>query len=290
MIPSLLPVGIDPQAIQSDREKRMLAHMKHQSQQPATNLQDHIRSKALKLYQKQSQLRSELVHGVDTSTVLATSTDRKAFKHAKRVSRRDARQAETVEQQQRRGQQESIQTATQSRLNAICQHGSALRHESRLKLAKFAHLGFAVVHYHQTVEKARQKKNERNAKARMRTLKKNHQAAYNKLLGQTKKARLADLLKQTDAFLQSLTKPDVARSQDDLYLQQHTVSCADDLRTTHYQAECLQWMISLYNNNQNGILAEDMGLGKTIQIISLITYLIENKQQQGPFLIIAPLP
>ncbi|KAJ2754990.1 ATP-dependent DNA helicase Snf21 [Coemansia pectinata] len=32
-----------------------------------------------------------------------------------------------------------------------------------------------------------------------------------------------------------------------------------------------------------------MGLGKTIQTISLVTYLIERKQQNGPFLIIVPL-
>ena len=32
-----------------------------------------------------------------------------------------------------------------------------------------------------------------------------------------------------------------------------------------------------------------MGLGKTIQTISLITYLIEKKQQPGPYLVIVPL-
>jgi ATP-dependent helicase STH1/SNF2 len=32
-----------------------------------------------------------------------------------------------------------------------------------------------------------------------------------------------------------------------------------------------------------------MGLGKTIQTISLITYLIEKKRQPGPYLVIVPL-
>uniref|UniRef100_H2YVT1 Transcription activator BRG1 n=1 Tax=Ciona savignyi TaxID=51511 RepID=H2YVT1_CIOSA len=56
-----------------------------------------------------------------------------------------------------------------------------------------------------------------------------------------------------------------------------------------YQLKGLEWLVSLYNNNLNGILADEMGLGKTIQTIALITYLIEMKQDNGPFLIIVPL-
>lgn len=51
----------------------------------------------------------------------------------------------------------------------------------------------------------------------------------------------------------------------------------------------LEWLVSLYNNNLNGILADEMGLGKTIQTIALLTYLIENKKNNGPYLIIVPL-
>ena len=93
-----------------------------------------------------------------------------------------------------------------------------------------------------------------------------------------------------------------------------------------YQVKGLEWLVSLYNNNLNGILADQMvtfrfliffrsaltrisspltltssldlptnplflpqGLGKTIQTISLITYLMEKKHINGPFLIIVPL-
>lgn len=48
-------------------------------------------------------------------------------------------------------------------------------------------------------------------------------------------------------------------------------------------------MVSLYNNRLNGILADEMGLGKTIQTIALIAYLIEVKQNLGPYLVIVPL-
>lgn len=48
-------------------------------------------------------------------------------------------------------------------------------------------------------------------------------------------------------------------------------------------------MVSLYNNNLNGILADAMGLGKTIQTIALLAYISEYRRNKGPFLIVAPL-
>ncbi|KAF8387564.1 hypothetical protein PRIPAC_76706 [Pristionchus pacificus] len=62
-----------------------------------------------------------------------------------------------------------------------------------------------------------------------------------------------------------------------------------DLQLKPYQIRGLEWMVSLYNNNLNGILADEMGLGKTIQTIALVTYLMEVKQNMGPYLIIVPL-
>ena len=55
-----------------------------------------------------------------------------------------------------------------------------------------------------------------------------------------------------------------------------------------YQQDGLQWLKVLYENGLNGILADEMGLGKTVQVIALLCHLIE-KNQVGPFLIIAPL-
>eukprot|EP00882_Tetradesmus_deserticola_P028142 GHRQ01031330.1.p1 GENE.GHRQ01031330.1~~GHRQ01031330.1.p1 ORF type:complete len:399 (+),score=190.46 GHRQ01031330.1:83-1279(+) len=47
-------------------------------------------------------------------------------------------------------------------------------------------------------------------------------------------------------------------------------------------------MVSLYNNKLNGILADEMGLGKTVQVMALLAYLYEFKQNYGPHLIIVP--
>lgn len=315
LVPSLLPTGLDPQAIKSQREQRIMARMQYRYQQPNYDLQDHIHTKALNLYYKQSKLRSELFEGVSKSTTLATSTERTAFRRMKKVSLRESRHIEAVEQQQRNDRDESIQIAKNSRLTTICEHGSGLMVANKTNKTKLSKLGHAVVNHHQYLEKAEQKRMERITKERMLALKNDNEEAYIKLLDEAKDTRLTDLLKQTGLFLQSLTKSVVEQQNTNKYViiddkeqQDQDGASADYFSITHkiqedvcqpsimmggqlkdYQVKGLQWMISLYNNNLNGILADEMGLGKTIQTISLITYLIEKKQQNGPFLIIAPL-
>lgn len=50
----------------------------------------------------------------------------------------------------------------------------------------------------------------------------------------------------------------------------------------------LRWLDNLYDQGINGILADEMGLGKTIQAIALLAHISENKNNYGPFLIVAP--
>jgi SNF2 family DNA or RNA helicase len=96
-------------------------------------------------------------------------------------------------------------------------------------------------------------------------------------------------------------------------VRQPSILTGGDLK--EYQLSGLQWLVSLYNNRLNGILADEMGLGeclhicsfldvsmmwsmltkplilagKTIQTISLIAYLMEMKENPGPYLVIVPL-
>jgi SNF2 family DNA or RNA helicase len=44
----------------------------------------------------------------------------------------------------------------------------------------------------------------------------------------------------------------------------------------------------LYENKINGILADDMGMGKTIQTIAIMAYIYEKGDRNLPHLIIAP--
>lgn len=59
-------------------------------------------------------------------------------------------------------------------------------------------------------------------------------------------------------------------------------------RLKPYQIKGVKWMISLWQNGLNGILADQMGLGKTIQTIGLLAHL-KGKGLDGPYLVIAPL-
>lgn len=56
-----------------------------------------------------------------------------------------------------------------------------------------------------------------------------------------------------------------------------------------YQLNGLSWLVDLYVNKLNGILADEMGLGKTIQTIALFCYIMEHKQNFGPFLIVGKI-
>ncbi|GJS16430.1 uncharacterized mitochondrial protein-like protein [Tanacetum coccineum] len=52
--------------------------------------------------------------------------------------------------------------------------------------------------------------------------------------------------------------------------------------------KAVKWLISLWQNGLNGILADQMGLGKTIQTIGFLVHL-KGKGSDRPYMIIAPL-
>ena len=56
----------------------------------------------------------------------------------------------------------------------------------------------------------------------------------------------------------------------------------------YYQIDGDNWLASLWNKRSGCILAEEMGLGKTVQIVCYIEHLHRGEKVRGPFLIVVP--
>ncbi|KAF9179331.1 hypothetical protein BGZ51_006999 [Haplosporangium sp. Z 767] len=357
LIPSISPVGIDPYALAQERDNRLKARVKYRMEEldnlpsniasealdPSAGLLDQenkippsgpklkalIELKSLRLLERQKRLRAEILKGMSKATMLATSTDRAAYRRMKKQSLREARMTEKLERQQRQDREGREKQKHLDYLQNIVNHGRDMIQWHRTQQMKQNKLGRLVLQFHSHVEKEEAKRIERISKERLKALKNDDEEAYMKLIDQAKDTRITHLLQQTDSYLASLAEAVTAQQNDSVHSDMITrggielmdresdfdYGDGEDNRRNdyyniahkiqekivkqptiltggtlkEYQMKGLQWMASLYNNRLNGILADEMGLGKTIQTISLVTFLIEAKQQNGPFLILVPL-
>ncbi|CAK7211535.1 Putative ATPase [Sporothrix curviconia] len=124
--------------------------------------------------------------------------------------------------------------------------------------------------------------------------------AASKTEREAKARELDELLKQSAAFSDILTKKTqvlgrVGSGFDGKALGEHDLEMATQPKCLiggtmrDYQLEGLTWMLEICLQNMSGILADEMGLGKTVQTISLIALLREQESYLGPHLIVAPL-
>jgi SNF2 family DNA or RNA helicase len=90
--------------------------------------------------------------------------------------------------------------------------------------------------------------------------------------------------KDEDLALEGLDNPHLQNQSSELI--EAPKSFLGELK--EYQLKGLRWLDNLYEQGINGILADEMGLGKTIQAISLLAHLSEEKNNWGPFLVVAP--
>ncbi|KAM0937902.1 putative DNA helicase chromatin remodeling SNF2 family [Dioscorea sansibarensis] len=108
---------------------------------------------------------------------------------------------------------------------------------------------------------------------------------------------LKELKKAKTAVAAMLTRSREAMAPEDAILpeeertqkeQAELVPLMTGGKLKSYQVKGVKWLISLWQYGLNGILADQMGLGKTIQTIGFLAHL-KGKGLDGPYMIIAPL-
>lgn len=301
--------------------------IKHPAPNAHGKLRATIELKSLRLLEKQRTMRALVAERLIQGTLLPLN--RADFRRVRKPTLRDARMTEQAERRQRVDRERRAKHKHVEQLGVICAHGREVLQVGRQAQDRILRLGKAVANFHAYTEKEEQKRIERISKERLKALKADDEEAYMKLIDTAKDTRITHLLRQTDAYLDSLAQAVIAQQNEagvpieseegptseatfgaqvnkdladekgkvDYYAVAHRVSERITRQPTllrggtlkDYQLKGLQWMVSLYNNKLNGILADEMGLGKTIQTISLVAFLIESKKQWGPYLVIVPL-
>lgn len=336
-IPNLLPTGLDPQAIADERNRFIDARVQQRVSElealPSTLAQDDydydgpssernvslasqklkalIELKSLNLLARQKALREDVVRGFNQAASLALPIDRASFRRSKKQTLRDARLTEQLERKQKAERERRAKQKHLDHLAEITTHGRDLNAAHRAHQAKFAKLGKALLKFHADAEKDEQRRVERVSKERLKALRADDEEGYLKLIDTAKDTRITHLLRQTDAFLESLATAVVAQQNDAVHaenplapaevvpepmqvdgdeavdesrfgavpvFEEEAKDKVDYYNVAHriketiteqpkilvggqlksYQIKGLEWMISLYNNHVNGILADEM--------------------------------
>jgi ATP-dependent helicase STH1/SNF2 len=254
-----------------------------------------IELKALGLVNKQRLLRAQVVERLVHGSLVPV--DRKDLRRFRKPTVRDVRATENLERKQRQDRERRAKQKHLDYLTVICQHGQVnVLQNRRAHQNKAIGVGRRALAFHTQTEKEEQKRIERISKERLRALKADDEEAYLKLIDTAKDTRITHLLRQTDSYLDSLAQAVQAQQADDAlrvpvgdidetafgaqrmddegedrpkvdyYSIAHRITEKISAQPTilvggslkDYQLKGLQWMVSLYNNRLNGILADEM--------------------------------
>lgn len=296
---------------------------------PAPNAHGKLRAmielKSLRLLEKQRSMRALVAERLIQGTLLPLN--RADFRRARKPTLRDARMTEQAERRQRVDRERRAKHKHVEQLGVICAHGREVISICRQAQDRVVRLGRAVVNFHAYTEKEEQKRIERISKERLKALKADDEEAYMKLIDTAKDTRITHLIRQTDAYLDSLAQAVMAQQSEygglefetegsppneatfgaqvleeapedrgkvDYYAVAHRISERISKQPSlliggtlkDYQLKGLQWMVSLYNNKLNGILADEMASCLIyIMPIRVLTYhlrVLERRSRQSP--------
>jgi len=277
-----------------------------------------IELKSLRVLDKQRAMRAQVAERLTHGAMLPIN--RLDFRRTRKPTIRDARLTEQLERKQRLERERRAKHKHVEQLGVICNHGREVITVNRAAQDRIGRLGRAVLNFHAHTEKEEQKRIERLAKERLRALKADDEEAYMKLIDTAKDTRITHLLRQTDAYLDSLAQAVVAQQNEggpmqeqgfeqedgpanentfgakinpddvvedkkvDYYAVAHRISekitqqpnILVGGRLKDYQIKGLQWMVSLYNNRLNGILADEM-VGLSPRSFRLLLLILPTK-------------
>ncbi|PWZ03180.1 hypothetical protein BCV70DRAFT_229513 [Testicularia cyperi] len=250
LIPSLMPAGLEPKLLLEERDRFVQARIQQRireleslpadmSQAPTmaslnkgkqnehrdvnpyessnAKLKALIELKSLHLLEKQKQMREQMVRSLNLATTLGL--DRVAFRRVKKQTLRDARMTEQLERKQRVEREKLARQKHTNYLATICNHGRELVAAHTKAHEQARRFGRAMLKFHADTEREEQKRIERIAKERLNALKADDEEAYLKLIDTAKDTRITHLLRQTDAYLDSLAQAVQAQQNDDVHAE-----------------------------------------------------------------------
>ncbi|KAG6902971.1 hypothetical protein C0995_008544 [Termitomyces sp. Mi166 len=171
-----------------------------------------IELKSLRLLEKQRSMRAQVAERLNHSAMLPLN--RLDFRRIRKPNIRDARKTEQAERKQRVEREHRAKRKHVEQINVICTHGREVLNANRGAQDRVARLGRSVMAFHQMTEKEEQKRIERISKERLRALKADDEEAYMKLIDTAKDTRITHLLRQTDAYLDSLAQAVVSQQNE----------------------------------------------------------------------------
>ncbi|CDO74808.1 hypothetical protein BN946_scf185001.g56 [Trametes cinnabarina] len=255
LVPSIMPAGLDPHQVIEERnhyiDARIEQRMRELESMPAMmgdgglenpldegekdkenaneppsleqlslppptthgKLRAMIELKALRVLDKQRQMRASVAERLMHGSLLPLN--RTDFRRVRKPTVRDARMTEQLERKQRIERERRAKQKHVEQLNIICAHGKEVIAVNRAAQDRITRLSKAVLSFHAHTEKEEQKRIERLAKERLKALKNDDEEAYMKLIDTAKDTRITHLLKQTDAYLDSLAQAVVEQQQAD---------------------------------------------------------------------------
>jgi hypothetical protein len=202
------------------------------------------------------------------------------YKRVKIEPKKFSRALDRTAKKSRQGVAESLIKAYKELNKAIISHQTEFYKFHRQKRADCSRLAKAIRDSREKEEKKKEKDAVAAERARLAALKANDMTAYSKLLEETRNERLKYLLEKTEKHFdeisnllqqrsvehgEGMTLSKIGAGATSYYASAHTrteevrqpsILVGGDLK--EYQLAGLQWLVSLYNNRLNGILADEM--------------------------------